>query len=70
MGYFGLNDVEEENRNTLINSIKVLYGDDVGYKIQYFMSPTGIGIKIEVIITSEKRLFLPIRKDITDYNCW
>ena len=70
MGHFELNEVEKENQKTLVDSIKILYGDDVEYKVQYLITHTGIGLNIEVIITSKKRVFLPIRKDITDYNSW
>jgi hypothetical protein len=70
MGHFELNEVEKENQKTLEDSIKILYGDDVEYKVQYLITHTGIGLNIEVIITSKKRVFLPIRKDITDYNSW
>lgn len=70
MGHFELNDVEKENQKTLIESVKVLYGDDVEYKIQYLITHTGIGLNVEIIITSKKREFQPIRKDITDYDSW
>lgn len=70
MGSFELNDVEKKNQKTLVDSIKALYGDDVEYKVQYLITHTGIGLNIEVIITSKKRVFLPIRKDITDYDSW
>jgi hypothetical protein len=70
MGNFELNDVEKENQKILIDSIKTLYGDDVEYKVQYLITHTGIGLNIEIIITSKKRKFIPIRKDITDYDSW
>jgi hypothetical protein len=70
MGNFELNEVEKENQKTLVDSIKVLYGDDVEYKVQYLISHTGIGLYVEIIITSAKKVFLPIKKDITDYNSW
>ena len=37
MGNFELNEVEKENQNILIDSIKTLYGDDIEYKIQYLI---------------------------------
>jgi hypothetical protein len=70
MGNFELNEVEKENQKTLVDSIKVLYGDDVDYKVQYLISHTGIGLNVEVVITSPKIVFMTIRKDITDYNSW
>jgi hypothetical protein len=70
MGVFELNEVEKENQKTLVDSIKVLYGDDVEYKVQYLITHTGIGINVKIIIMSTKRVFLPIEKDITDYNSW
>jgi hypothetical protein len=70
MGNFELNEVEKENQNILIDSIKTLYGDDIEYKIQYLISHTGIGLNVRVIISSKKRKFQPIEKDITDYNSW
>lgn len=70
MGIFELNEVEKENQKSIIDSIKVLCGDDVDYNIQYIITNTGIGLKIEVIVMSKKRVFMPIRKDITDYGSW
>jgi len=70
MGNFELNEVEKKNQKTLVDSIKVLYGDDVEYKVQYLISHTGIGLNVEVVITSPKKVFMTIRKDITDYNSW
>ena len=70
MAEFNLNNVEEKSLKELIDSIKVLYGDDVKYDVKYLMSHTGIGVHVNVIITSEKRVFLPIKKDITDYDSW
>ena len=70
MGNFELNEVEKENQKTVVDSIKVLYGDDVDYKVQYLIAHTGIGLNVKIIITSTKRVFLPIEKDITDYNSW
>lgn len=70
MAEFKLNNVEEKSLKELIDSIKVLYGDNVKYDVKYLMSHTGIGVHVDVIITSEKKVFLPIKKDITDYDSW
>lgn len=70
MASFNLNEVEKENEKTLIDSIKVLYGNDIEYKKQYVVIYTGIGLHVDIIITSKKRLFIPIKKDITDYDSW
>jgi len=70
MGNFELNELEKENQKTLVDSIKVLYGDDVEYKVQYLISHTGIGLNVKIIIMITKRVFLTIEKDITDYNSW
>ncbi len=69
MAEFKLNNVEEKTLKNLIDSIKVLYGD-VKYDVKYLMSHAGIGVHVDVIITSEERVFLPIKKDITDYDSW
>lgn len=70
MASFELNEVEKQNQKTLIDSIKVLYGNDVEYKVQYVITHTGIGLNVEVVISSKKRVFIPIKKDITDYDSW
>lgn len=70
MAEFKLNEVEEKTLKKLIDSIKVLYGDDVKYGVKYLMSHTGIGVHVDVIITSDEKLFIPIKKDITDYDSW
>ena len=70
MALFELNEVEKQNQKTLIDSIKVLYGDDVEYKVQYLITHTGIGLNVQVVIISKKRVFIPIKKDITDYDSW
>lgn len=70
MASFELNEVEKQNQKTLIESIKVLYGNDVEYKVQYVITHTGIGLNVEVVISSKKRVFIPIKKDITDYDSW
>jgi hypothetical protein len=70
MGVFELNEVEKGIQKTLVDSIKVLYGDDVDYNVQYLITHTGIGLNVEIIITSTKKVFLPIKKDITDYSSW
>ena len=70
MASFELNEVEKQNQKTLIESIKVLYGNDVEYKVQYVITHTGIGLNVEVVISSKKRVFIPIKKDITDYGSW
>lgn len=70
MASFILNEVEKENQKAIIDSIKVLCGEDVEYNIQYIVVYSGIGVKVEIIVSSKKRTFLPIRKDITDYDCW
>ena len=70
MASFELNEVEKQNQKTLIDSIKVLYGDDVEYKVQYVITHTGIGLNVKVVIISKKRVFIPIKKDITDYDSW
>jgi hypothetical protein len=59
MGGFELNEVEKENQKTLVDSIKVLYGDDIDYEVQYLISHTGIGLYVEIIITSTKKVLLP-----------
>lgn len=70
MAAFEINEVEEKTLKNLIDSIKVLYGDDVKYDVKYLMSHTGIGVHVDVIITSNEKLFIPIKKDITDYDSW
>ena len=70
MASFILNEVEKENQKAIIDSIKVLCGEDVEYNIQYIIAYSGIGVKVEIIVSSKKKVFMPIRKDITDYDCW
>jgi hypothetical protein len=70
MASFILNEVEKENQKAIIDSIKVLCGEDIEYNIQYIVVYSGIGVKVEIIVSSKKRVFMPIRKDITDYDCW
>ena len=70
MASFELNEIEKQNQKTLIDSIKVLYGEDVEYKTQYVITHTGIGLNVEIVIISKKRVFIPIKKDITDYDSW
>jgi hypothetical protein len=70
MASFNLNEIEEKNLKTLKDSIKVLYGDESIGDMNYFITHTGIGVKVEVIIMSKKREFIPIKKDITDYDSW
>ena len=70
MANFNLNEVEEKTLKILMDSIKVLYGDDAISDVKYLVTHTGIGLNVEVIITSKKKLFIPIKKDITDYDSW
>lgn len=70
MASFILNEVEKENQKAIIDSLKTLCGEDVEYTIQYIVVYSGIGVKVEIIVSSKKRVFMPIRKDITDYGCW
>jgi hypothetical protein len=73
MASFELNKAEENTLKILKDSIKVLYGDESIGDVKYLITNSGIGLKVEVVITSKKRLFrlfTPIKKDITDYDCW
>lgn len=67
MAKFELNEKEGETLNTTIEAIKVLYGDDVNYKVTYCFTHTGIGVNVKVIIKFGK---MTIEKDITDYDSW
>lgn len=69
MADFNLNEVEKENEKAVIDAIKVVYGEDINYKIQYLITHTGIGLNVELIVDSHK-IGIPIRKDITDYDSW
>jgi hypothetical protein len=67
MTKFELNEKEEERLNEAIKAIKVLYGEDVKYKVTYCFTYTGIGVKVKVIIKFGDNT---IEKDITDYDSW
>lgn len=67
MTKFELNEKEEETLNKAIQAIKVLYGDEVNYKVTYCFTHTGIGVNVKVIIKFGE---ITIEKDITDYDSW
>ena len=67
MTKFELNEKEEERLTEAIKSIKVLYGEDVNYKVTYCFTHTGIGVNVKVIIKFGDNT---IEKDITDYDSW
>jgi hypothetical protein len=67
MTKFELNEKEEERLTEAVKAIKVLYGEDVKYKVTYCFSYTGIGVNVKVIITFGE---MTIEKDITDYDSW
>ena len=71
MASFELTKVEQEQIDEIIKSVKVLYGDKVGYSITYcFSTGSGIGIGVEIIIKSTKKDLFEIKKNITDYDSW
>lgn len=67
MESFSLNETEQKTLDESIQAIKVLYGDDVNYKITYCFTHTGIGVNVKVIIKFGETI---IEKDITDYDSW
>lgn len=67
MESFSLNETEQKTLGEAIQAIKVLYGDDVNYKITYCFTHTGIGVNVKVIIKFGETI---IEKDITDYDSW
>lgn len=67
MANFKLNEIEEERLREAIKAIKVLYGEDVKYKVTYCFTPTGIGDNITIVLTIGEQ---KIEKDITDYDSW
>lgn len=67
MTKFELNEKEEERLTEAVKAIKVLYGEDVKYKVTYCFSYTGIGVNVKVIIKFGDNT---IEKDITDYDSW
>lgn len=67
MESFSLNETEQKTLDESIQAIKVLYGDDVNYKITYCFTHTGIGVNVKVIIKFGDNT---IEKDITDYDSW
>jgi len=64
---FELNEKEKESLKEAIDAVKVLYGQDVDYKLTYCFTPTGIGDNITIIIKVGEQKF---EKDITDYGSW
>lgn len=67
MTKFELNEKEEERLTEAVKAIKVLYGEDVKYKVTYCFSHTGIGVNVRVIIKWGDNT---VEKDITDYDSW